>query len=305
MDTQRHTDAWEFDVSLAISVAVLWWCAEYVSQASQTYLWMMSDLNYAWSAMSVLLATLAVGATIAEQFLRERYKLSIPSTISTLVNASLPYLLLRERYGLFDRRARLLQQLLRADKLRFGRSGSLNRSKYIVEWRFFKRAKHWASWAETASRRHPNEQVLVDWSTSHRLGGLEKDDVVTSIRARGRKYQELLGFLLFAWLPTGSFENLKFDGRWLQRGKLKGGYHGSAGRALGLKADSLKFEQWMRQGASREHFALVAVEYPEATRLLIDSLSEVVSRAQSSDGAARLLLAKWDLLIEDVKNRRP
>lgn len=293
------TDSWEYDTTLAIAVALLWWASEYCSYASQHHIRYAADWNRAWSALSCLFIFTAITTALLEQFLRLRGA-SSPSTIATVITASVSYVIVQERLRMFDRGAAIVQSILCADKARFGRIGSKKSPKFVIEARRFHRGSHDRSgWNEVPTPRRPDEQIQVDWALDHRLGQLDDEEVAAAMRRGGGKLQAIIGSLLYSWLPTQTFPHLQVPPRLRGRKTLQKGYRGTRGRRIGCLEDSIPFSDWISQVSTNSQiFQLLATEYPSPTSALVSALSELVKDAESPEQLAAKFMELWDDEIE-------
>lgn len=293
------TEAWSYDPTVALVIAAVWWLAEFCSAASQRRLYHVRDLNIAWSLLTVLLGVAVVASIVAEQVLRELHGLSIPTTIATIVAASISYILVADRLRLMDPHAVLMQRLLRSDKLRFGRVGSRGVCKYTIVWARWRSGNPESSWSETLRppRRLSNDQVLLDWGLEHRLGDDTPAQVASELRWGGDRAWSQLGRTLYSWLPGQSYDAFEFGDGWKSRGRLRGAYMGARGSRLGCQAPGRSFEDWLAFGGVHR-FQLIAMEYQEATGMLLEELSSLSRQAQSAEELAAQFLELWAMCID-------
>lgn len=300
------TDSWEYDTTLSIAIAVVWWASEYCSYASQRRIRYTADWNRAWSVLTCFFILVAIATTIMEQFLRGRGT-SSPSTVATIITASVSYVLVPERLRMFDSGTAIVQSLLCADKARFGREGSKNSSKFVIEARRFQKGNRVRSgWDEVLTPRRPDEQILVDWALEHRLGLLDDQDLSAAMRRGGSDLHAIIGSLLYSWLPEQTFRYLQVPPRLSGGGRLRAGYNGTLGRRIGCRKDSLPFAEWISQvSTNSEVFQLLASEYPSPTLALVTALPQLVKDAESAEHLATLFMRRWAIEIERVSPPSP
>lgn len=300
-----ETNGWAYDQTLGFAVALVWWLSEYFSLRSQKDLYYAGEFNTAWSILSCLLVVVAAFSCAFEQFLRQRYELGVPTTIATILAASLSYVLVPERFRIFDANARLVERLLRADKLRFGKPGTKDLRKYVIVWFRLKKGDPEYTWDELHYTRRKDEQILVDWGVLHRMGNLSNEKIAEAVRKGDDEYMSVVGSLLYFWLPGGSFEHVKtlFKDVFRPHGRLKHGYKGSKGRSVGCNVN-IEFETWLSE-AKEMHFKLLAMEYPMATKMLVGELSSVARKAETAHDAAVRLLELWEAKIRAAKKSKP
>jgi hypothetical protein len=298
-----QTSAWAYDSTLALGIAGLWWLAEFCSSRSKRCLSSISDWNIAWSCLTVIFMASTVLTFACEQYLRSRHQLAVPTTVGIVVAASLAYILSTERLRMFDKRARLLQKLLRADKLRFGGTGSLGFPKYVIAWDRWRHgdpndAMHWR---EAKYHSRVGQQVLWDWGINHRIGGLTESDLWTRTMRGGIDFWSSVGSLLFFFLPTGAHEHITLGPFWKARWRLRRAYLGSMGLRIGCNLTNLSFDKWLDCAQYRERqFQLIAMEYNSPTEKIIDMLHEICRLADSPASTAHQLVAAWETAINQL-----
>lgn len=296
------SESWVYDTTTAMLLAFVWLLAEWCSMRSQKLLQRSSFFNILWSLLTMFLASIAVVVFVLEQVLRERFQLSLPTTVATVVAAALSYVLVTDRFELFDKKAKIVQKVLCSTKLRFGRPGSLQSEKFLIIWKWWRRGVASDSWKEVSLSAWKGHQVLLDWNVHHRLGEYTQAMAAADIRAGEDAFWALVGALLYAWLPTGAHAHLHPQEYWGARGRLKGSYRGARGRRIGCTPETVPFEEWLAEPCMQQ-FQLMSLEYREATVKLIDHLSPLALAATSSQDAAQRFMTLWANLVKACQTK--
>jgi hypothetical protein len=261
----------------------------------------VSDWNVAWTLLTILFVVNGAIAFVLEQHLRIRSRLGAPTTTAIVVASSLPYVLSADRLRLFDKRARLVQAVLRAEKARFGAPGSQGSTKYVIVWNRWRQRQPNDSmhWQEAADPGRRGRQVLWDWGINHRIGSLTEDDLWVRMIRGGIDFWSFIGCLLYFYLPTGAHEHVVFGPSWKYRHRLRHAYKGSMGRRIGCDPEHITFGHWLRQVEHGERqFQLIAMEYTSPTARLISKLGLICSHSDSPAIMALNLVGAWEVSIQ-------